>query len=314
MFERKRKQDQYVGRRRPLSTEQLRAAQNRAYSYHASRAEDPHNVGRIPSAVVEDRAHGKSRVRAVTKRVPVIILSIVILFFILDQFSLQSTPKVVVLGPSASNVFLQNTSVYQSAATKLFKGSQANHNKLTVNVSAITSSLKQQFPELEDVSVTLPVVGHQPIVYIEPSQPSFAFETTSGIYLLDQDGTALAQATNVQQVAAMHIQAIVDQSGPQPAIGKMVLPSTDISFIQTVVDELKARGIGISSIVLPPAASEVDVYISGHSFYGKFNMEEQNDALSQVGTFIAVYKQLASENKLPSQYIDVTVDGRAFYK
>ena len=315
MLGRKKKQSQTVVSRRPVSRSMpSSASQNRAFSYYANRSTDITNVGRTSTAV-EERTDRRSTMRSMIRHMPIIIASIVIAACVLSEFMLSSSPKIVVLGSdSSSNVFLQNTAVYQKAAAALFSKSVENRNKVTVNVSAITASLKRMFPELEDVSVALPIVGHRPVVYIEPSQPSLALVSSTGTFLLDENGNALAQVDTVSQLVTMHVSIVTDQSGLRPKIGEIVLSSTDVSFIQTVLGELNAQHIGVQSIVLPAAADEVDVYIAGHSLYGKFNMQEQGDALEQVGTFIAVYQDLAAKNELPSHYIDVRVDGRAYYK
>ena len=76
---------------------------------------------------------------------------------------------------------------------------------------------------------------------------------------------------------------------------------------------MAAKHITITSMTLPPAADELDVHLTGVNYYIKFNLAN-DDARQQVGTFLATQAQLKSQGITPGQYIDVRVDGRAYYQ
>ncbi len=247
-------------------------------------------------------------------RTQVIFVAIVVALIIISQLLLSANPKVVVLSSANSKVFLQSTSTYQRAATKLFTAHISNRNKLTVNVAAISSDMKNQFPELSDVSVALPFIGSRPTVYIQPAEPAFVLHTANGkFFVLDGSGRAEVAASNAQ-ITALNIPTITDESGLQVGVGGIALPGTDVAFIQTVVSQLSAQHVSIRKIVLPPVASELDVYIAGKPYFVKFDMHNQNTALQQAGTFIATADQLAAQGTTPSRYVDVRIEGRAYYK
>lgn len=287
--------------------------QNRTFSYHASRSLNDVNTGRVLSAV-EERTNQRSKLHALISHLPVFIASLVIILCIVDELSLSSSPKIVILSSTASNLFLRDTAVYQAEAAKLLSGSWYNHNKLTVDTNGISSTLERSFPELLDVSVTLPILGHRPVIYIQPSEPGLALTTNDGkTFLLDSNGKALMAVTG-HQLQGLHVVGVTDQSGLRVSIGSTVLPSTTVNFLQIVLSQLSAQQMTIKSVVLPPSSNqEVDVYLANAPYYGKFNLE-QGDALQQVGTFIATSHYLTSQGKGPQQYIDVRIDGRAYYQ
>ena len=64
---------------------------------------------------------------------------------------------------------------------------------------------------------------------------------------------------------------------------------------------------------MPAAENELDMYLTGQSYYVKFNLADSSP-LQEVGTFLAVRQNLQQQGITPSQYIDVRVDGRAYYK
>lgn len=287
------------------------AGPNRTFSYYANRSPIEGNVGRVP-AVVAERKRG--RFKNIVRHTPAIVASFVILACVINELMLGSSPRIVVLSNTSGQVFLRDTNTYQQAAARLL-GGVSNRNKLTVDANGISVSLKRQFPELNDVSVTLPILGHRPIVYIQPSDPELLLQTQQGLFMLDPSGKALLRATDPTQFAKLGIPTVIDQSGLRIAIGHTALPSTTVAFMHTVTSQLKAQHIALQQIVLPAATSEIDVYVSvmpgSPAYFGKFNT--QNDALLQAGTFIATALQLQAQHVNP-QYIDVRIDGRAYYK
>jgi hypothetical protein len=228
---------------------------------------------------------------------------------------LNNSPKIVVLGSTTEQGLIQSTNVYKQTIIKLLNTSPTNHNKLTLNTENITAELEQDHPELASVSIQSTLFGDSPYVYLQPATPALLLDTNSGTkFVLSASGVALASLNriNTAKLASLHLPLINDQTGLAVKIGGVVLPGTDIIFIQTVIDQLKAHSLTISSLTLPSGASELNVSISGATYYVKFNLE--SNANQQIGTFLAVRKYLVANNIIPSQYIDVRVLGRAFYK
>jgi hypothetical protein len=227
--------------------------------------------------------------------------------------SLSNKPKVVLLQDKTTAYFLQQPLVYQQAAERSLGRSLINRNKLTVDTASVRSDLLTNFPEIKNVSVALPTLGNQPLVYIEPYKPSFILTTTSSnAFLLDATGRALAMASQVPDIDKLAVPTLQDRTGTPVNLGKRALPSTTVRFTESVVAALKAEGVNTSSLVLPPGAYELDAYIEGSPYFVKFNL--QGDALQQAGTFLAVKLRIDGVNIKPAQYIDVRVPERAYYK
>lgn len=318
LFRRKPTDEDSDTRRRPLrqAQSQPRMGPNRTFSYHANRSVNDAATGREPDAVSERAQPTTSKLQRMTRRLLLVMVSLVLLAVLINELSLSAMPKVVPLSSATSRVFLRDNIAYQQAAAVLFRHI-GNRNKLTVNTAAISSGLLQKFPELSAVSVSLPVLGHRPVVYVQPSTPSMVFVTegdSAGSFVLDSNGKALLRDDNqMAQLTSLQVPTVVDQNPLNITTGQVALPTTSVHFIQTVVAQLGAQHIHFTSIVLPKAASELDVQIAGKPFYVKFNTED-NSPLQQVGTFIAVYKHLQAQGITPHRYIDVRIDGRAYYK
>jgi hypothetical protein len=307
-FGRKKKQAQATANRRQV----IGSSRTSAFSYHANRKEQDYNLGRQQPREQDVRSRARV-IRYWQQRLGMLVAGIVLIVCVLDILHLSTTPKVISLTTTSNNYFLQPTSIYEVAATKLFKSSLLNDNKLTINTSDIKQKLQQQFPELSDVSITLPLMSHRPIVYIAPTTPSVVLSTVSGSFVLDNNGKALIRADAVADLSKLGLPTVVDQSGLAVKADEVALPSNSVAFIQSVVAELHAKAIPVNGLTLPAAAYELDIKPSGVGYFVKFNLHSTN-VLQQVGTYLAVRTRLASQNITPASYIDVRLDGRAYYK
>lgn len=224
--------------------------------------------------------------------------------------TLSSNPTIIVLNQTAvSRLYTQPNEVYAKAAKKLLQSNFANHLKLTADSNGISRSLMQQFPELQDISVALPLIGNRPLVYVAVAQPSMMLQKANGeTYAINANGFALARTSGQESSSVPVIQ---DQSGVPVAVGKQVLPKKIVDFITISLFQLKSRQQSPSTMILPAGSPyELDVHIEGKPFFIKFNL--QNDPTEQAGAALAVMHTLGSST--PNNYIDVRVPGRAYYK
>jgi hypothetical protein len=133
--------------------------------------------------------------------------------------------------------------------------------------------------------------------------------------VLAQNGRVDINAAAVPDINKLGLQIITDDNNPIPTPGRggIAMSSADVSFISTVVYEIRNGGLTISSISLPAISRELDVSIAGQGFYIKFNLAT-GDARQQAGTFLAAWQYLQQHQQVPNHYIDVRVDGSAYYQ
>lgn len=309
MMLKRRKVVESSTRRRAMPT----AQRPTSFSYRASRSDQEYNTGRtIPRD--QDVRRRELVVRFWRQRLGVLLGGLLIIFCVFDILHLSPNPKVNVLSPTASQTFLRDSSVYQQAASKLLGSSLLNSNKITVDTSGVQKKLQHQFPELADVTITLPLISHRPVVYLSPVAPGMILNSGGDTYVLSNSGVALLTASQVTAATKQNLPIVTDQTNHQVKLGTEALSSSDISFIKTVVGELKAKSIDVNSLTLPPAAYELDVHLNGAPYYVKFNMHDATGARQQAGTFLAVHDRLQQQGITPGEYIDVRLDGRAYYK
>ena len=311
----RRRPDTQPQGRQPLSR-MPDMGQNRTFSYHAMRSQNDYNLGREAVQEKPPIRRFPTKLQRLRRHSGLMFLVVLALVLVIFEMQLSAVPKVVSLANTSDAPFLQPTDVYQRAAAKLFQSTLANRNKFSVNAPAIEDSLRAQFPELKDVSVALPIFGHQPTVYLQPAGPAAILTNTNGTFVLDENGRALIKANASTHLANFKVPTISDQSGLEIQLGKQALSSTTTKFIQEVIRQLQAHNIGIKAITLPAATSELDVYVNGKSYFIKFNLQDDQPLAAdiQAGTFLALRNHLNKQGKTPVQYIDVRLEGRAYYK
>ncbi|HEY5806017.1 MAG TPA: hypothetical protein VIS56_01355 [Candidatus Saccharimonadales bacterium] len=241
-------------------------------------------------------------------------LAVLAVAFVISNLILGREPAIIALADTGNRrVFLRSENTYREAASTILAGSFANTNKLTIDTKNIAAAMQKQFPELEHVSVTLPVIGRRPALYIQPARPVLLLKSADGgVFVVDAAGRALINASQASAVGKLGLPIAEDQSGLPIKLGQIALPSDNIAFITEVVGQLRAKKITISGLVLPKATNELDVRIEGAPYTVKFNL--RGDARAEAGAYLAVKQHFEREHKTPGSYVDVRVDNKVYYR
>jgi hypothetical protein len=306
MFFKKRSTTPVARTRAPQST-----PRGPIFSYHANRSV---RIGSMARNADEPQLDATSRPQPKhewIKRLPSMAAMLVVLAIAVLCLQLGNNPKVVTVKAGENQVFLRDRKVYTDAAhaafTPLF-----NSNKLTVNASKISADLQKQFPELKAVSVTLPIVGSQPVVYIQPATPKLLLVAKNGMYLLDNDGRALISGTQVPDLESLHVPIVNDQGGLSIELGHIALPRSTVSFITEVMGQLQAKGVTTTNLTLMTGSTELQAHIAGVGYYVRFNLHGK--AREETGAFLTAKQYLEASHKTPAEYVDVRVENKAYFK
>ncbi len=278
------------------------------FSYYASRSRTDNNTGRG-----ENSGEKKHISLLPGRRVRLLVSSLVIVFGVAYLLWIGSTPNIEIVGQPQAGSLLQATSTYQKASKELLNESVMNRFKLTINTSTIERKLKDQFPEIAEVAITMPVTSQRLLFKIQPVTPSLVLTSRNhGSYVIDERGIAVVNASDVPSLNQLKLPLVSDESGLDINVGKPVLPGESIIFISNTLAQLKAQDIEVTSMSLPTVANELHLRLVGEGYLVKYNMA--GDSRLQTGAFLAVRKKLIAENKKPAEYIDVRVTDKVFYK
>lgn len=278
-------------------------ARQNVFSYHASRILPENAVGRG-----EVRREETSRWRSM-QNLPAIVSCIVIVIAGLYATTLSASPRIVMSNDGQQLARRQQE--YQEAAAHITSGSLCNRSKLMIDTTGIELKLRNQFPEIEHVNVTVPLLGHKPVVEISTIHPVFTLANGSGEYYISSDGRATATADSYAAKPS-NAMKVTDQSGLPLKPGKQVLTKDMVHFINEVILQMHAKHLKMASMTLPTVPYELQMQPENAKYYVRFNT--LGDPRLQSGAFLALVDRLASQNQKPAEYIDVRVEDRAFYK
>lgn len=319
LFKRKKNEEVVAtGRQRSVRSSSLDRSQ--VFSYYGSRSQTDLNVGREARAdqVVQRRMPG--RLHKLRTHAGWAIGMVIILIAVIYQLQLSTTPRVLSLVAAEDAPYLRETDVYRQAAIKLIGTSPANRNKLTINARAISNGLKQQFPELETATVSLPMFGDMMTIYVKPADPALVLATPRDSFIIDKRGRALQRVgsggSSLNSSSKIKIPTVTDESNLTFEPGKPALSHRTTDFIVSVAKQYQAQKTAVQAMVLPSGTSELHVYPTGKPYFVKFNLHDASDdtARMQAGAYVAVTRYLAGKNITPAQYIDVRLQGRVYYK
>jgi hypothetical protein len=239
----------------------------------------------------------------------VIVILVVALGF---NLVLNSKPKVIVSGDASATIASANTAAYQQKAQQLFGGSFSSRIKLTINTAQIDAAMQTAFPELESVTTTLPLVGKTATMHVVPAKAVLADVIGTGGSTVAVDARGVDISASTGSHVDTSLPRVIDQSGVIAKSGHTVLPRSTVSFISAVLYQLKSQSITVTNVTLPLGGSQLNVSLQGVTYVAKLNLQE--DPREQSGALAATIKSLVSQQITPSQYIDVRILGRVYYK
>jgi hypothetical protein len=180
-----------------------------------------------------------------------------------------------------------------------------------INTDKVADEIESKFPELNGVSLIIPLWGHTPTLEIRPSESILLLSNPHGQFVISQQGNAVLKLTS-NLSGQFSLPVVSDDTGFNVIIGKQALSTTSITFIKTIIDQFQAKGTAIQAMTLSTTPYELDVQVRGEPYYIKFNLLA--DPLYSAGTYFSTIKLFTASNPGPTQYIDIRIPGRAYYK
>jgi len=238
---------------------------------------------------------------------PSILTIVVLLACVVYLSTLSPQPRLLLSGGTGLGA-----DQYEAVLQELQQESLLNRSKLLIDTRAFEQKIQERFPELGEVTVTIPLAGRRLIVTATPAQPVLVLGTKDGAYIVDKRGRAIMSAKDAPSSMKDNIPVVQDRTDVDLQVGDYVLPEVSVIFIRDVHAQLVAVKFTPETFVLTGAPHELEVTLQGESYVIKFDLKGEGDL--QAGTYRAVHKRLREQGIVPKQYVDVRVPGRAFYK
>ncbi len=237
--------------------------------------------------------------------VPTVVALGAILLSVAYSTTLSTVPGITFVGDAS---IYRTVTEYKSGIGKVLEGSLVNKNKLTINTVAVQDSIINNFPELDVVTVGLPIIGRRPSVTLHVRTPTVILTTRTNSFVLDSTGKAVTESKKLISSVAGQLLMVQDQSGLELRVGDQALTTDAVAFMTSISAQLKAKKITIVSFTLPSGGNEIDVRLKDVAYYIK--TDSAGNARIQIGDFLAARDSGAS----PVEYMDVRVEEKVFYK
>lgn len=249
------------------------------------------------------------------KGVFAVVLLIIALVFILRQGIIIPKPQIIIVDslPHESKLLLKDSDVYEAAVEGMIKSRLQNRFKPTVDTFFLSENLKNEYPELKDVDTHISIFSRKVRVKLIPATPVIILVTKNSSYIVNNEGKVVADATQLLRDGHLgELSLVRDDIGLTANVGARVLTKDDVEFIDQLVFQLNAAGLKIETLSLPQIVSELHLKIEGYPYFVKLNTV--GNARVQVGTLLAIQERLSKQGRVPSEYIDVRVDEKVYYK
>jgi cell division septal protein FtsQ len=217
---------------------------------------------------------------------------------------IRPNPKLIV----DSEVYHQASVYHQAAIERLDK--LKNRTKLSFGDKEIIKSMQQQFPEISDATVDLPLFSQTPKIRLAISRPSFFLNDNGTNYIIDTEGVAVGKSADNARVK--NLPTVIDQTGFATQAGRQILSAQEVGFINTIIAQARRAKVSIASLTLPPLAQQIDLKTTDRNYFTKFYLD--GDPLVEAGQFLAARQQFDQSGNQPALYLDVRVNGKIYYK
>jgi len=239
--------------------------------------------------------------RLILKLSPYILL-IGIIVGVVFFSSIFRIDKVDVQGPNTELSKGLNDEV-----TKYLKSSLAGKNWLFLDTNSLKGRLQKTFTGQEAIMVEKQF-PNKLIVKTDEQKSAIVWKTGSKKYIVSINGRVMSELQGENNTG---LAVLTDSSSLPVDVGNKILSRDFVSFAIKVCDYVKAKSLGPEQIYITETTKELLVKTTA-GYEIKFNTEETPDA--QLRSLQATLDLLASQNKQATQYIDLRVPGRAFYK
>ena len=236
-------------------------------------------------------------------RTAIWLLALIVIGGSIYSLFVNRSPKIIL-----NSTAYHPAAVYRQAAFEQ-AGGLNYRTKLTYNERSVVDSLRLKFPEISSASIEMPIIGQSPVIRLTVASPRYIYIGGGQKYILDSDGVIISVPTLDNY---KNLLSLTDTSNIKVGSGNKILGSDAVGFIDQIIAQCQSAHVPISALTLPAAAQELDLTTKDAAFFTKFYLG--GDPVIQAGQFLSARHDFTANHITPSQYLDVRVSGKVFYK
>lgn len=302
----KRKQTQNIPRRRASGNDSTGENASPARQFMRNRTIGG-RYGSI-SELAQDSDRGRAHQLAAHRRkVGGVFLVVLITICLLSFLLLQLTTQVGIIGQNSKMTRAIDSKLYVGAVNDYLDRHPIERLRFVLSDDQLATYVADLYPEVASIKQRTTWGIGESQYELSLREPVAGWVIDGKQYYVDSEGIAFEN--NYYESPTVQI---IDESGARPVSGATVTSTRFLGFIGRVVALGKARGYTVTEAKLPLGTTrEADIRIEGVPSSIKLSIDrgagEQIEDLDRTLTF------LKSRSRAPS-YIDLRVDGRAYYQ
>ncbi len=192
------------------------------------------------------------------------------------------------------------------AADEYLRANPVQRNVLFLNAQDMAQAVKTQEPTLANVKVSRTLLLGLNVQVVE-SQPSLVWQTGEQSWLIAEDGRVLRQAKAGEGTFGR----IIDTAQLTVKVGDKVADKQFVVFAREFISLAGKKGVDIESSAIGATTRELNIRLKNGIV---IRTDTARGASEQVEAYIATIETAQQQNKKPTEYVDVRIPGKAFYK
>lgn len=203
-----------------------------------------------------------------------------------------------------------SSTVTNQDLSKLFAtytaGNQLQKNIFFINTTGLAELFQQQYPTLEKVNINRTLFLTLSVT-VKESASALVWQSGTGAWILGDDGKILKKDDG----QGRQLGSVRDTAQLMVKVGDQVADRQFVRFVRDIYAQAKAYDLAITSAEISTTTRELTLKLgSGQTI----RMDTSREARGQLDAVRATYETAKRTNKPVTQYIDVRVPGRTFYK
>lgn len=202
-----------------------------------------------------------------------------------------------------------NSQKYTDEIQNFLSSHPFERNRTTLDTAMLSAYMQEKFPEIQQMTLadTHTKIGDATFAVVM-RQPVVSWQTGATRLYVDSNGISFEHNFYTNPTVQ-----VVDETGIQAVNNHILASNRFLGFIGLVIGHLESQGFTATKVVLPiETTHQLLVSIKGVRYPIKFSTDRS--AADQAEDAARAIKYLASKHIRPSQYMDVRVSGRAYYK
>jgi len=239
-------------------------------------------------------------------RLLIILLGVVIVGYLL---SVDIKP---IIRFTSTGVNARSTDLYRSESQAIIGRSIFNRSKLTFDYRSVEEELLRSFPEIEKARISFDVVGRKPVIQIYMHKPTYLFQTNGTSWAIDDRGVAIGRRDDLKDSFTGSLAIVTDELGADVEIGDTLISPPEITFLTSVIKLLNKQQVVLESIYIPLSPKQIDLVVKGEGW--RYKLNSNGKPTLQAGSLLAARETLKSNGNTPSEYVDLRVTEKVYWK